>query len=82
MKPEKILDPTGVGDAFRAGLIKGIIGGLSWEISGRLGSLAAAYVLETEGPQSHRYNLTNFLNRYVKMFGESEEIKKLWMQGT
>lgn len=77
VKPDVILDPTGVGDAFRAGLMKGILKGFPWDISGRLGSLAAAYVLETEGPQSHHYHLDEFKNRFVKVFGESGAIRKL-----
>jgi adenosine kinase len=77
VKPDIVRDPTGVGDAFRAGLMKGILKGFSWDICGRLGSLAAAYVLEKEGPQSHHYHLDEFKNRYVDEFGDSEAIKKL-----
>ena len=76
-KPKRISDPTGVGDAFRSGLMKGLALGLSWETAGRIGSLAAAYVIETEGPQSHHYTLTEFVRRYKENFGESEEIQKL-----
>lgn len=68
-RPERVLDPTGVGDAFRAGLMKGIVHGLGWETSGRMGSLAAVYVLETDGPQNHRYSLADFLTRYREQFG-------------
>ena len=75
--PNQILDPTGVGDAFRAGLIKGIINRFSWESAGRMGSLAATYTLETEGPQSQQYDLRRFVERYVNVFGESEEIERL-----
>ena len=67
--PDRILDPTGVGDAFRGGLLKGIIDGLPWETAGRMGSLAAAYVLETDGPQNHRYTPAQFLERYRETFG-------------
>ena len=45
------LDPTGVGDAFRAGLLRGVRAGLSWEIAGRMGSVAAVFALEHQGPQ-------------------------------
>jgi adenosine kinase len=76
-RTEKVLDPTGVGDAFRAGLMKGMIHGLSWETAGRMASLAATYVIETEGPQSHLYTLESFIKRYVDIFGDSEEIKRL-----
>lgn len=75
--PVRILDPTGVGDAFRSGLIKGMIHGLSWETAGRMGSLAAAYVLETEGAQKHFYSLPEFVSRYESVFGKSAEMDKL-----
>lgn len=70
--PEQVLDPTGVGDAFRAGLIKGLALGMSWETAGRIGSLAATYVLETPGPQAHHYTLDEFVARYRGVFGEDE----------
>ena len=74
-RPEKILDPTGVGDAFRAGLAKGLAAGLPWETAGRMGSLAAAYVLETDGPQSHTYDLSRFVDRYDAQFGGGEALR-------
>ena len=73
--PKKILDPTGVGDAFRAGLLKGLALGLPWEAAGRMGSLAAAYVLETEGPQSHHYTYREFVHRYCTEFGDCDALK-------
>jgi len=76
--PNVISDPTGVGDAFRSGLMKGMIHGFSWETAGRMGSLAAAYVIETEGPQSHRYDLGQFIHRYRQTFGACEEMDRLW----
>ncbi len=68
--PEQILDPTGVGDAFRAGLLKGLALGLPWEQCGRIGSLAATYVLETHGPQTHHFTPAEFAARYRGVFGE------------
>ncbi len=68
--PKEILDPTGVGDAYRAGLIKGLALGLSWEVASRIGSLAATYVLETHGPQTHYYTLPEFASRYHAVFGD------------
>ncbi len=70
--PREILDPTGVGDAFRSGLMKGMALGLPWAACGRLGSLAATYVLETNGPQAHSYTLAAFAERYIAAFGEDE----------
>jgi adenosine kinase len=72
VKPKQILDPTGVGDAFRAGLIKGIALGLPWAAAGRLGSLAATYVLETTSAQAHHYSIDAFMTRYKSVFGEDE----------
>ena len=75
--PERIVDPTGVGDAYRAGLIKGMMHGLPWEVAGRMGSLTATYVLETDGPQNHSYTLKAFVERYCRTFGESKEVRRL-----
>ncbi len=75
--PAQIVDPTGVGDAFRAGLIKGLALGLSWGACGRIGSLAATYVLETKGPQTHLYTLGEFVARYTTAFGEDEATEAL-----
>lgn len=76
-RPGRVADPTGVGDAYRAGLLKGVVHGLSWEAAGRMGSLAAAYALETEGPQEQSYDLPGFVDRFSSVFGEHEEIHKL-----
>lgn len=64
MPPETVVEPTGAGDAFRAGLMRGIQLGLPWEISGRLGALAATYVLEQMGTQRHHFTVAEFLARY------------------
>jgi adenosine kinase len=69
--PKCIDDPTGVGDAYRAGLIKGMALGLPWHLSGRLGSTAAAYALEQPGPQSHHYSLRDFATRLETHFGDA-----------
>jgi adenosine kinase len=68
--PRRIADPTGVGDAYRAGFITGMGHGLSWDVAGRIGSLAAAYVLEEHGTQRHRYSLDGFRQRYRRTFGD------------
>lgn len=75
--PRRILDPTGVGDAFRSGLIKGLALGLPWDACGRIGTLAATYVLETKGPQAHSYTLPEFVARYRSVFGEDEATEAL-----
>ena len=68
--PERAADPTGVGDAFRAGLIKGLALGLPWDLAGRMGSLAATYALEAPGPQSHRYTPAEFVARFRHHFDD------------
>jgi adenosine kinase len=71
--PEKhIADPTGVGDAYRGGLMKGLAAGAGWEVSGRLGSVAATYALEHVGAQSHAYTWPDFVQRYEQNFGPLE----------
>lgn len=66
---QRIADPTGVGDAFRGGLMKGLAIGADWETCGRLGSVAATYALEHVGGQSHAYTLDEFRERYASQFG-------------
>jgi adenosine kinase len=75
--PRRVSDPTGVGDAYRAGVIKGLVRGYSWETIGRLASLASTYVIEAHGPQSHRYTLSEFGARYREHFGHTEELNDL-----
>jgi adenosine kinase len=67
--PHRIVDPTGVGDAYRGGLMKGIAVGLPYETSARLGSVAATYALEHLGGLSHSYTWDEFKLRYQEHFG-------------
>jgi adenosine kinase len=66
------VDPTGVGDAFRAGLLAARLARLPWEVAGRVGSIAAVYALETIGPQPERYSLAEFRARYEANFGPDD----------
>ncbi len=75
--PERIDDPTGVGDAFRAGLMRGLALGLSWDLAGRMGALAAAYVLERPGPQGHHYKLAEFVARFRRHFDDGGALDQL-----
>lgn len=68
--PVQILDPTGVGDAFRGGFVCGERLGLDWETCGRMGVLAATYCLETRGPQEHTYTPAAFVARYRQYFDD------------
>ena len=52
-----VVDPTGAGDAYIAGLVTGFRAGASLDVAGRMGSLAAAYVVEQHGPQRHRFDV-------------------------
>ena len=63
------VDPTGVGDAFRGGLLAARHHGLPWEVAGRVGSVAAVYALEAVGPQPPRYAVADFIARYGENFG-------------
>jgi adenosine kinase len=67
--PERIVDPTGVGDAFRGGLMKGMALRLPYETCARMGSVAATYALEHLGGQSHAYSWDEFKRRYESHFG-------------
>ena len=68
--PSREADPTGVGDAYRGGLMRGLALGLDWETCGRMGSVAATYALEHLGGLSHAYTLDEFRKRYEKHFGK------------
>ena len=72
------LDPTGVGDAYRAGLLRGLRIGAPWPIAGRIGSVAAVFCLEHQGPQPPRYTPAEFLGRYVRNYGETPELERLF----
>jgi len=67
--PDDIVDPTGVGDAFRGGLLKGLAVGAGYEVCGQLGSVAATYALEHMGGSSHAYTWPEFKARYETHFG-------------
>jgi adenosine kinase len=70
--PTAIVDPTGVGDAFRGGFMKGLATGVSFEVCGRIGSVAATYALEHIGGSSHSYTREQFQARYAQHFGPLE----------
>src|SRR6266508_2947699 len=74
---KEAIDPTGVGDAFRAGLIRGLRIGASWATAGRMGSVAAAFGLEALGPQPPRYSLDEFCSRYRRNFGNDPVLERL-----
>ncbi|HEY9378901.1 MAG TPA: carbohydrate kinase family protein [Jiangellaceae bacterium] len=65
------VDPTGVGDAFRAGFITSVAWGLSLERAAQVGSLLAAYVLETVGTQEYELGRADLLQRLEKAYGDN-----------
>ncbi|CAN5588186.1 MAG: carbohydrate kinase family protein [Acidobacteria bacterium] len=75
VSPTRLVDPTGVGDAFRGGLLKGMARGADYEICARLGSVAATYALEHLGGQSHAYTWPEFKARYEQNFGEVDGVE-------
>jgi len=70
-RPEAEVDPTGCGDAYRAGLLYGIARGWDWESTGRLGSLMGAIKIASRGPQNHKPARDEIAARYTKAFGGS-----------
>jgi len=65
-----VVDPTGAGDAYRAGLLKGIVSGRDIETSAKMASVAAAFAIEQYGTQEHHYAYEDFIERYKSNFGE------------
>ena len=68
--PQKIVDPTGVGDAFRGGFLTGLSYEFDLRLCGQIGALAAAYCLETDSPQSHFYTREEFIERFRTYFDD------------
>lgn len=68
-----IKDPTGCGDSFRAGLLKGLQDGWSWPQTGRVASLMGAIKIESAGTQNHSFTLDEFRQRYEDAFSESAD---------
>jgi adenosine kinase len=76
--PERqIVDPTGVGDAFRGGFLAGYARGWNWTLCGQVGSLAAVYCLEQKGPQNHVYTRAEFVERFREHFDDGGKLNEL-----
>ena len=68
-----LVDPTGAGDAYLAGLVFGVARRLPWPVAGRIGAVTAAYAIEERGCQEHRFTRAEFLARYrVSLRGSDE----------
>lgn len=73
----EVLDPTGAGDAYLAGLVFGITRGMPLPVAGRIAALAAAYTIEHRGCQEHHYTIAHFVERYTATFGATPEVEAL-----
>ncbi|HTZ17303.1 MAG TPA: carbohydrate kinase family protein [Dissulfurispiraceae bacterium] len=69
-KAGDVLDPTGAGDAYRAGLLKGIVTGRDIGTAAKIGAVAATYAIEKYGTQEHHFSYEEFRERYRTNFGE------------
>lgn len=67
----RVADPTGCGDAYRAGLLYGLMNKLDWETTGRIAALMGAIKIEQPGTQNHRFERADFEVRFKKNFGYS-----------
>lgn len=72
-KPKAIADPTGCGDAYRAGLLYGLMHDMGWETTGRIASLMGAIKIAHHGPQNHQFTRKEFAELYEENFGEKLE---------
>jgi adenosine kinase len=71
VKPERVLDPTGCGDAYRAGLLYGIAEGLDWPTTGRLASLLGSIKIANKGGQNHQFSRDEIVQRYREAFSSA-----------
>ena len=71
VKATSVQDPTGCGDAYRGGLVYGLMNKLNWEVTGRIAALMGAIKVAHNGTQNHKYSLTEFKEQYKKEFGQS-----------
>jgi adenosine kinase len=69
-KPKNQLDPTGAGDAYRAGFIAGYARGFDMAVCGQMGSVAAVYTVEKYGTVTHAYTKADFEKRYFENYAE------------
>ncbi len=74
LKGLNIIDPTGVGDAFRGGFLRGYLAGLSLKISAEMGTVLAAACIQENGTQEHRLTWDEFVKEYRKHFDDQGEL--------
>ncbi|MEM7534120.1 MAG: carbohydrate kinase family protein [Chloroflexota bacterium] len=78
---DHMIDPTGAGDAFRAGFFAALDQGLGWDICGRVGALCSTFCLENVGTTTHQFNWVTFADRYAANFGHEPELERLAIGG-
>lgn len=78
--PRQIVDPTGAGDAYRAGLVAGIARGLPLALCAQVGALAATYALEQKGPQNHAFTAASFVERFRGFRDDGGNLERLLEQ--
>jgi adenosine kinase len=71
VKPAAVRDPTGCGDAYRAGLLYGLSRNYDWATTGRIASLMGSLKIESHGTQNHRFSPAEFAERYAAEFGQN-----------
>ena len=71
---DEIVDPTGVGDAFRGGFLAGYSHSFDWKLCGEIGSLSAVYCLEQRGTQNHSYTPAEFVKRFRQHFDDGGKL--------
>jgi adenosine kinase len=77
-KADEVVDPTGAGDAYRSGLLKGLLHNLTIEESCKIASLAACYAVERIGTQSYSYGVVPFMERFQKNYGNADFLSKVF----
>jgi len=75
--PQAMIDPTGVGDAFRGGFLKGFMNKLDLETCGKMGALAATYCIESKGTQGHSFDLQKFTQRFRDHYKDQNALNSL-----
>jgi adenosine kinase len=75
--PETIADPTGVGDAFRGGFLKGYLNQFPLPLCAQMGALSATYCLEQDGPQGHHFTAQEFVERFRLHFDDRGALNAL-----
>jgi len=67
---DRVVDPTGCGDAYRGGLLYGLMHQLDWSVTGRIASLMGAIKVASQGPQNHTFTRDEFAQRFATAFGQ------------